>query len=180
MSLKQLDPQPDEDETSTLSGTHTPPETIADVSVLDSDDPLSTTSESSFYSIPWPGSTFIISNISSGEVLTLDDGQITLSPPGGRGSYKWECIENRGWLGFRNPVSGKYLGYEKNGNLVCYATRHQEWENFCARQRPDGGYVLLMTCWDRLHALGVRDDGRLSRCESQAGDGIRWYFSKTF
>lgn len=78
-------------------------------------------------------------------MITLLDGQIMLTQADGRGSIYWECVETKGWLGFRNIVSGGFLGHDIEGTLRCSAEQHQGWEYFCARARPEGGFVLLMT-----------------------------------
>ncbi|EXJ56302.1 uncharacterized protein A1O5_12569 [Cladophialophora psammophila CBS 110553] len=139
---------------------------------------------------PWPGSTYIIRSISSGDVLTLHDGEITLAPPpstsaaqsgggGGGGSVHWACTETKGWLGFRNVASGKFLGYDgshgrdkrhgdrdRHGRLICVVSRHQGWEHFTVRPRPQGGFLLLTTHFERLWRVGIRRG-----VEQQAGRG---------
>lgn len=74
----------------------------------DNDFPIYTPEESindlpnDLSSVPWPGSTFIISSIVSGNVITLSDGQITMTRPGSRShSIYWRCVEANGWLGFQ-------------------------------------------------------------------------------
>ncbi|KAH7562522.1 hypothetical protein BM1_02042 [Bipolaris maydis] len=61
-------------------------------------------------SIPWPGRTFIIRSHDTGQVITFLDGEIILDKPGGFGTFRWRCVERRGWLGFRDPVSARYMG----------------------------------------------------------------------
>lgn len=156
---------------STVYTAATPPETIADN--LDRDIDLSTSS------IPGPGSTFIIRSVSCGRVITLVDGRIVLTQPGGRGSIHWECMENKGWLGFQNPVSGKFLGHNPHGNLCCSADRHRGWERFHVRQRREGDYVLLMTHFEDLWPVGIKlgqgaED--LAKINRGASDGIVWEF----
>lgn len=179
MVLNQVDPRPIPDpDSSTAYTAHTPPETVA-ADLLDDLDPLSGTKPSSS-SVPWPGSTFIIRSVDSGYVITLLDGQIVLEPPGGRGSIHWACVESKGWLGFQNPVSGKFLGHDRNGILYCSAMRHQGWENFCVRMRPEGGYVLLMTHFERLWYVGSKVEHgveKLAKVENM-DNGIVWEFVK--
>src|SRR2546421_11330502 len=110
MDFYHADPTPTpETDTSTAYTANTPPETES--GDLDDQDPLGGAHPSSF-SVPWPGSTFIIRSVSSGKVLTLLDGQVVLGLLGGRGSIHWECVETSGWLGFRNLVTGKFLGHD--------------------------------------------------------------------
>lgn len=157
----------------------TPPETVADD--LTDEDPLGIPSTST--SVPWPGSTFIIRSILTGHVLTLLDGKIILAPPGGRGSIHWSCVENKGWLGFRNTISGRFLGHNKNGRLCCVADRQQGWENFCVRMVPDSGYVLLMTHFERLWKVGLKVEGdgeklvKMNAAEAEEGK-VEWDFIK--
>jgi hypothetical protein len=186
--LDYLDPKPIPSPSastiySTTDTAATPPETIPDDSLDDLDPLYSATSPSTSpsSSVPWPGATFILRAPASGHVLTLLDGLIAMAPPGGRGSIHWACVETKGWLGFRSPVSGKYLGYDAKGRLCCAAGRQQEWENFCARARPDGGYVLLMTHFERLWRVGVRVEGkvlRVAKIGHGEDDGLVWEFVK--
>lgn len=102
-----------------------------------------------------------------------------LAPPGGRGSIHWACVETKGWLGFQNLASGRFLGHDKKGRLCCSVERHQEWENFCARSRPEGGYILLMTHWERLWQVGIYMEQGVEKLEKTGGsDGIVWDFVK--
>ena len=180
MVPNQVDPKPIPDpDNSTICTAITPPETVA-ADLLDDLDPFSGARPSSS-SVPWPGSTFIIRSVSSGHVITLLDGQIVLTQPSGRGSIHWACVETKGWLGFQNPVSGRFLGHDVKGRLCCSATRHQGWENFSVRMRPEGGYVLLMTHFERLWHVGTKvDQGveQLAKIWDGASDGIIWEFIK--
>jgi hypothetical protein len=57
---------------------------------------------------------FSIRSVLSGDVITVDDGQVTLSRRGDHGCNEWVCVEDRNeWLGFRNVIAGRYLGYGK-------------------------------------------------------------------
>lgn len=71
------------------------------------------------------------------------------------GSIHWICHETQGWLGFKSPTSGNYLGHDKQGKLSCFSKRHSKWEWFYVRIVPQGGFVLLMTHWDRLQYVEV-------------------------
>lgn len=176
MVLNSVDPKPiiDHDDSTDYTVT-TPPETVAD----DLMDDRNLIGGASSFSVPWPGSIFNIRCISSGHVITLLEGQIVLNQPGGRGSIEWECVETKGWLGFRNVVSGKFLGHDKNGRLWCSVERHQGWEYFCARMRPDGGCILLMTHFERLWHVGIKVEQcveKLAKIEGGSSDSIVWEF----
>ena len=158
----------DNDDSTTACTAATPPETIyAD---LDDLDPMNSDGKITS-SVPWPSQTFLLRSPSTGHLLTLRDGQIILASPGGRGSIHWACVENKGWLGFRNTVSGRYLGHDKHGKLHCAAERQQGWENFCARITPEGGYILLMTHFERLWHVGIKSERGVERL-AKLGDGV--------
>jgi hypothetical protein len=184
MNLNVVDPKPMQSESDDFSTAFdgdtvcTPPETDADQFLTDLD-PFTSAQPSS--SVPWPGSTFIIRCASTGHVITLVDGKTVLASPGGHGSFHWACVERNGWLGFRNVVSGKFLGHADDGRLRCTAGRQQGWENFCVRLRPEGGYVLLMTHFERLWRVGLRNERgveRLAKVGDRGNDGLVWEFIK--
>lgn len=180
MFLSPAEPGPSQYvDSSTASSASTPPETVPD-NLFDDQDPLGRATPGPFL-VPWPGSTFIIRSVSCGRVLTLLDGKITLTELGSRGSIHWVCMETKGWFGFRNTVSGKFLGHDRQGLLCCSAERHQGWEKFCSRMRPEGGCVLLMTEWDKLWHVGfkkVQGVEKLAKIGDGASDGLVWEFAK--
>jgi len=172
MIMNEVKPNPvlDFDDSTAYTAT-TPPETIADN--LDQDVGFRSSS------VPGPGFTFIIRSVSCGRVITLLDGQIVLTQLGGCGSTRWACVETNGWLGFKNLVSGKFLGHSKNGRLQCSAERHLGWERFHVRPRREGGYVLLMTNWDDLWPVGIKVEQGveyLAKFNKGGSDGIIWEF----
>jgi hypothetical protein len=171
---------------STIYTAKTPPETLAGDPMEDQE---SLDNKPSSSSAPWPGSTYIIrstSSFSSGHVITLLEGHIVLAKQGGRGSIHWDCVEKDGWLGFRNPVSGKFLGHDDSGALRCVVDHHQFWEYFCVRMKPEGGYVLLMRTGgkaEKLWQVGIKLEKGIKKAENQLAktaepDGIVWDFSK--
>lgn len=184
MSLMDVEPRPvsEIDDDSTINTAVTPPETTAG-DLLADEDPLGDSISST--SVPWPGSTFIIRSVLTGRLLTLLDGQVVLAPPGGRGSIHWKCVEEKGWLGFRNTISGRFLGHNKNGRLCCVADRQQGWENFCVRMTPDENYVLLMTHFERLWKVGLKVEGngageklvKMNAVDAEKGK-VEWDFIK--
>lgn len=48
------------------------------------------------------------------------------------------------WLGFKNVISGTFIGHDDKGKFVASVKRHSDWESFCTRQHPGGGHLLLM------------------------------------
>jgi hypothetical protein len=121
------------------------------------DGPESINSATIASSVPWPGDLYILRSTTTGEVLTLLEGNVIMSKPGGHGSIHWVCVEKGGWLGFRNPVSGKFLGHNQEGFLKCHADVQKGWERFCVRNKPTGGYVLYMREFENLWGVGLRD-----------------------
>ena len=183
MLSNRVDPKPihrnenDDDDDDTTDTIITPPETVA-TDLLDDHDPLAGAGAHPNL-VPWPDSTYIIRSVPSGHVLTLHDGQIALSPPGGPGSIHWACVETKGWLGFRNTVSGKLLGHDKEGRLCCLADRHLGWERFCVRMRPQGGCVMLMTHWEGIWHVGIKVErgvGKLAKIGEGGAGGMTWEF----
>ncbi|KAF2702766.1 hypothetical protein K504DRAFT_464898 [Pleomassaria siparia CBS 279.74] len=170
---------------STIDTSGTPPESVVTDFRHDQDLPRTTTQPNPS-SIPWPGSTFIIRSISDGHVITLLNGEITLAPPGGFGAYRWECVEARGWLGFREHASALFLGHDDQGNIACFGKKHLEWENFSVRMKPDGGYVLLAAHGEKhrdgLWPLGIKKDKqgvvRLVRFKGPLINAMSWGFCK--
>jgi hypothetical protein len=180
MDFHQADPRPTlETDNSTADTAVTPPET--ELGNLEDYDPLNGTYPDAF-SVPWPGSTFIIRSVSCGKVITLLEGKIMLAPLGGRGSIHWDCVETNGWLGFRNPITNRFLGHDgKRGRegLQCEAKEHQTFENFGVRRRPDGGYIMQMIHYHALWPVGIRavPEGEiLAKIENGGADVIAWEF----
>ena len=179
MTLNRVEPVSllDHDDASTVFTANTPPETV--YAAVDDLDPLADHKVTS--SVPWPSQTFLIRSPSTGHLLTLRNGQVILASPGGHDPIRWACVETKGWLGFRNTGSGKYLGHDKHGKLCCVADRQQGWENFCARITPEGGYVLLMTHFERLWHVGIkmeRGGERLAKLGDGVENGMVWEFVK--
>ena len=129
--------------------------------------------------------------MSTGKALAFDKGEITLRKLGGSERTYWQCVQNKGWLGFRDPSSCDFLGYNRDKNeTLCLSAKVQNvWENFCVRQRPGGDYVLLMehyegwwnAAWKELRPVGiVVVDGkeRLAAITDWGSESIGWTFTK--
>jgi hypothetical protein len=140
-------------------------------------------------SVPKSGSSFLIQSVATGKVITFQQGRIVLSPLGGHNMTRWQCVENKGWLGFRDPASGMFLGYDNNEELCCMVRRQDLWENFCVRQRSEGGYLLLMThyenwimfFWNELRPVGMKVENgseKLAVVKDWKSDLIVWQFIK--
>lgn len=140
-------------------------------------------------SIPWPGSTYIIRSLSTGKAISFQQGQIVLSQLGGPDAVRWQCVENGGWLGFKDPASAMFLGYDKNEELCCCARTQMEWENFCVRQRPEGGCVMLMSHYNnyfeflfrKLRPVGIKSSNGLQKLATTPNwqdESTAWEFIK--
>lgn len=141
-------------------------------------------SENSQSSVPWPGRVFIIRSHKNGQVITLMNGKIILDKPGGLGTYRWRCVEKKGWLGFQDPPGARYLGYDNRGWLRCAVDKHNDWEYICPRKRPEGGYVLLVLVKEELLPLGVHTEetengvGQRVKIAKWNSEGIVWDFTE--
>ncbi|KAJ2899267.1 hypothetical protein MKZ38_003317 [Zalerion maritima] len=106
-------------------------------------------------------------------------------------SYHWTVAESKGWLSLRNPVSGKFLGHDNVGNLVNRAGKQHGWENMAFRHVGAGGYVMMMTHFERLWVVGAKKGApgsslRLAKMEGASaaseargtGKGLVWEFVK--
>ncbi|KAJ2896165.1 hypothetical protein MKZ38_005772 [Zalerion maritima] len=149
-----------------------------------------------YYSISTPpswGNTYILRLACTDKIVTVDDnGAVNLMSPQGSfslyrhgllttdGSSHWECVESKGWLGFRNAESGRYLGHDHGGNLVNRAVDHKGWENFVSEHSADGGYILKMTHYERLWHLGVvgESEGEPRLAKMDYGIPLVWEFIK--
>ena len=179
MTLNRQDPKPTLDfEAPNVSTAITIIEPFAGDDLLEDQNPVSDTKPIPS-SVPWPGSTFMIRSISSGHAITLQGGQILLAKPGSVGNSRWECVENSGWLGFRDPGSGRFLGHDKKGRLYCVAPRHNGWEHFCVRHTPEGGYILFVRHWDGLRQVRlIEEQGVETLAKTGHGEGVTWEFLK--
>ncbi|CAI6337932.1 unnamed protein product [Periconia digitata] len=93
-----------------------------------------------------PGFSYLIQSVATGKFITFAKGKIVLDPIAGYSSTRWECIENDGWLGFRDPASYMLLGYIENENeeLGCQFTRHDICERFQVREVEERIYHMLV------------------------------------
>jgi hypothetical protein len=133
-------------------------------------------------SVPWPGRTFMIQSRANGQVITFLNGEIILDKPGGLGTYRWRCVESKGWMGFQDPASAKYIGYNKDESIRCTVDKHEHWEYLCPRKRPEGGYLILVFVMETLIPIGVRPISAENGVQQKVrildwkSDGIVWDF----
>ncbi|KAL3476596.1 hypothetical protein BJX99DRAFT_227672 [Aspergillus californicus] len=173
---------------------YTPTHTSPPASIFDRERPLPSTRtpRMPLPICPRKGITFLIRDPLTGLVINLDDGILRLhpgqrgngpsdTPHHGRDSH-WHCVENENlWLGFRNAVSGRYIGRNDDTKGKCRfiveAPRHDEWEWFCAREHPLGGHVLLVKVRKGFRAMKIGGDGgREVLVAGRGKDGTAWEF----
>ncbi|KAI0892450.1 hypothetical protein F4806DRAFT_479793 [Annulohypoxylon nitens] len=124
---------------------------------------------------PWPGYTYIIREPKSKLQVTLVGGLVRMRPHlGDQGGYHWECIYNKGWLGFRNPSSFVHLGYQCVG-IVAEVKHHKNNEFFVTRGYPGGGHVLLSKYDHELRLINIEGD---QLCLSNDDRYTVWEFIK--
>lgn len=168
LAIKNMTNSNSEPDDSTIYTANTPAETS---SPHDSSGPST---------IPCPGSTYIIRSISSGLVITESEGQLIMAPLGSRGMY-WECKKSKAWFGFRNTVSGGYIGHNIWGNVQCETKWHKGWEQISLEPLIEGGFHMLMLHWWDPFPIGTVDDHgteRLAWLDNFNSDSIVWEFIK--
>ncbi|KAH7109436.1 hypothetical protein B0J11DRAFT_545041 [Dendryphion nanum] len=172
--------------TSPNETTYTPPTTswgITDDFEEDKDHGFRNTS------VPEAGSLFLIQSVATGEIIDLDKGKVILSPIRGTETKRWLCTESKGQLGFQDPKSGLFLGYDENEELCCMVRKQNLWEYFSIRPRPEGGYLLLMchynswltVLWSELRPVGLKGEGesqRLAVITDRNSGSTVWQFIK--
>lgn len=82
-------------------------------------------------------------------------------------------------MGFKDPASAHYLGYQEHGLLFCRHPHHRNNEYICPRMRPEGDWVLLVRRGEYLLPLGiVENDGTKPKIQISewTAAGIFWDF----
>ncbi|KAI9690095.1 MAG: hypothetical protein M1820_010034 [Bogoriella megaspora] len=108
---------------------------------------------------PRSGATVLIRSCSSGELITLNRGDVFLAPSDSPGCAEWICTERDGKFGFQNRVSGSWLGnHDDDGNVKARVFHFKGMEEFTIWNR-NSGYVLKSRVWRlwnaRDHPIGV-------------------------
>jgi hypothetical protein len=114
--------------------------------------------EGDIESVPWPGRIYEIRHQTLGKVLAREYGCLVLKESWELGTcgWHWACMEHsEGWLGFRETISGVYLGRDNRGGFRATAPNHNGWEFFDVRKYPDGGYQLLSIHWASRMRMAV-------------------------
>ncbi|KAG8531236.1 uncharacterized protein KY384_004594 [Bacidia gigantensis] len=173
-----------EDKHSDIDIANTPSETHFNGSLVDDD--TTNAVKSIPLLVPWPGSTFLIRSVVSGNVITLLNGKVQLSKPGGQGSIYWQCIEHKGRLSFRNPVSGQLLGFNEDHRglhrLCCNQIWHGKKEYFEARVKPSGDCIMLVSSSEDnfwyISSVQEHDEETLTVGGPEETDAKAWEFLK--
>lgn len=102
-----------------------------------------------FNSTPTPGSWYLIRIQESGKYLSVIDGKACLQErPHPWGGVWWRCVKTKGWYGFHEFTSGRYLGHVK-GNIVVIHPSHWVPDYIAVSHQPGGGYHLSIFADDR-------------------------------
>ncbi|RYP46424.1 hypothetical protein DL769_011397 [Monosporascus sp. CRB-8-3] len=127
--------------------------------------------------VPEAGGTYMIRDLDSGRAITLVAGRVSLERDASRnGGWRWHCVEkDDGWLGFRETVSGKYLGRDGSGGFRVKADRFDFWESLVLRPIKEGGYHIMAMHWWTFRRMGIAKEGNLVECASRDG-AARWEF----
>ncbi|KAI1821606.1 hypothetical protein F4861DRAFT_450310 [Xylaria intraflava] len=129
-------------------------------------------------SVPEAGKYYMIRDLDSDRVITLDNGRLTLrADVGTAGGWQWCCIETPdGWLGFREKTSGKLLGRDGRGGFRADAWKFDSWEKLVLRPVQKGGYHMSAIDWWTLLRIGIHQaTGSLMEVRS-ATEAARWEF----
>lgn len=130
--------------------------------------------------VPGPGKTYRIHLKNTDKVITMTEGEVVLQSPAEAqpgGGWYWVCVEKGNWLGFRNHVSGTFLGHDGKSGLHAKVTHHKSHEFFCVRHHRDGGYLLLVKYprGDEMRQIGCAPDGKTL---VEKKDGVQWVFEE--
>lgn len=133
-------------------------------------------------SVPCPGKTYKIHLKGTDKLITVTEGEVVVQSPAEAqpgGGWYWVCVEKGNWLGFRNHVSGRYLGHDGKLGIHAKATQHKSHEYLCVRHHPDGGYVLLAKdSWgEELRQVGCTLWEKKTLVQKEKG-GAQWMFEE--
>lgn len=133
--------------------------------------------------VPGPGKLYRIHLKDTDKVITVMYGKVVVQSTADAelgGGWIWACMETGNWLGFRNYVSGTYLGRCQTALGVIHAgnSYHSVDDCFCVRQHPDGGYVLLLnrSKADEMQQVGLAMDGETLVAKYKGG--ALWLFEE--
>lgn len=161
-----------------------------DTAMSFSDDGIKTPSSSVFEkppkvgytpTMPWSGKIYKIHLRNTDKLITLTEGEVMLQSPAEAqpgGGWFWVCEEKGNYLGFRNHVSGNFLGHNGKSGLHARVTHHKAHEFFSVKHHPDGGLLLLVKYpWgEEMRQIGYASDGKT--LVEKEKDGAQWIFEE--
>lgn len=132
-------------------------------------------------SVPCPGNTYGIHLKGTNKVISITEGEVVLQSLAEAqcgGGWLWTCEEKGNWLGFRNRVSGRFLGHNGESGLHAEAKQQNALERFCIRHHPRGGYLLLVKYprGEELRQIGYASDEKT--LVEKEKDGAQWMFEE--
>jgi hypothetical protein len=127
---------------------------------------------------PIPGGMFIIrTKQEPRRYLGLDNGKVrALDELPAWGGCHWECVKQSGWYGFRNVVSGRYLGHDTKGNIIAKVLQHNVNEYFKTDREVGGGYALQSYHGNDLAQVGISKDGKSLIDREEEAEEVTWDF----
>jgi hypothetical protein len=126
---------------------------------------------------PFAALTFVIRDREKRRIITLSDGKLQMEDKvTGRDGIYWICGSINSCFGFRNSVSGAFIGRDGKGKYVCSALSQTSDELFSPSPHPDGGYRLGALQMN-VGAIGIGKDGK-ELVEVDWKDGTAWEFVK--
>ncbi|KAI0970498.1 hypothetical protein F4678DRAFT_479909 [Xylaria arbuscula] len=131
--------------------------------------------------VPEPGQMYMIRDLVSKKSVSLINGKFALLHNHfGLGGWHWLCDElGGGWIGFRNAVSGDYLG---KSDLDTYFSARTSRKNkqFVLRPSALGGYNLCLNHDGLLKAAFIENNDELGRLGAVVApkEPARWEFIK--
>ncbi|KAI1397098.1 hypothetical protein F4819DRAFT_473162 [Hypoxylon fuscum] len=124
---------------------------------------------------PYAGGVFFIRERSTGRVVTAIDSYVFLQEAIEQPGFQyWVCEQAVNWLSFYNPVSGRYIGHDGNGNIRAQHSEAGLSECFSIQKHYQGGFTILMNHNRELRKIATGEDN----CSLVAtiGDGTLWDF----
>ncbi|GAP90657.1 putative sis protein [Rosellinia necatrix] len=128
---------------------------------------------------PAAGQTYLIRERATGRVLQVRGGRVRVveADADPRGGCYWACEESLGWLGFRETVSGGFLGRDGNFGFRAAAQAHLPWEWFVVSPRGTDGCRLQSPHWLSLRWVGLGGrDGRSLVDVTEPEKAVLWEF----
>ena len=128
--------------------------------------------------VPWGGEKFVIRQRQSGRAIAVnEDGNVRLTffdNIATSQSCHWKCVEKDGWFGFKHE--GRYLGHDGSRRFRSEVKHLKDYEYFCARKHPEGGYQLMTLHGWVFRNMAVGEDGE--ELVETKSEGDLWDFLK--